>query len=115
MSDKICLIDKYLKELGFKEVEMSFIDSIAPYSATSLYAHRYDADAVWQLFGHVHSSPTGSGLDCNRLVHLFPYQYDVGVDNNNYTPISWEEVKKKIQHQIDGRGTISYKVYKLND
>lgn len=43
MSDKICLIDKYLKELGFKEVEMSFIDSIAPYSATSLYAHRYDA------------------------------------------------------------------------
>lgn len=33
----------YLKELGFKEVEMSFIDSIAPYSATSLYAHRYDA------------------------------------------------------------------------
>ena len=26
-----------------------------------------------------------------------------------------EEVKKKIQHQIDGRGTISYKVYKLND
>jgi hypothetical protein len=43
MSDKICLIDKYLKELGFKEVEMSFIDSIAPYLATSLYAHRYDA------------------------------------------------------------------------
>lgn len=78
-------------------------------------SYRNDADAVWQLFGHVHSSPAGSGLDCNRLVHLFPYQYDVGVDNNNYTPISWEEVKKKIQHQIDGRGTISYKVYKLND
>lgn len=76
---------------------------------------RNDADAVWQLFGHVHSGPTSSGLDCDRLVHLFPYQYDVGVDNNSYTPISWEEVKKKIQHQIDGRGTISYKVYKLND
>lgn len=62
-----------------------------------------------------HFGPTSSGLDCDRLVHLFPYQYDVGVDNNSYTPISWEEVKKKIQHQIDGRGTISYKVYKLND
>lgn len=49
------------------------------------------ADAVWQLFGHVHSGPTSSGLDCDRLVHLFPYQYDVGVDNNSYTPISWEE------------------------
>lgn len=78
-------------------------------------SYRNDADAVWQLFGHVHSGPTSSGLDCDRLVHLFPYQYDVGVDNNSYTPISWEEVKKKIQHQIDGRGTISYKVYKLND
>ena len=78
-------------------------------------SYRNDADAVWQLFGHVHSGPTSSGLDCDRLVHLFPYQYDVGVDNNSYTPISWEEVKKKIQHQIDGRGTISYKVYKIND
>lgn len=76
-------------------------------------SYRNDADAVWQLFGHVHSGPASSGLDCDRLVHLFPYQYDV--DNNSYTPISWEEVKKKIQHQIDGRGTISYKVYKLND
>lgn len=31
----------YIRE--WREVEMSFIDSIAPYSATSLYAHRYDA------------------------------------------------------------------------
>lgn len=30
----------------------------------------------------------------------FPYQYDVGVDNNNYTPISWEQVKDKINNQI---------------
>ena len=24
-------------------------------------------------------------------------QYDVGVDNNNYTPISWAEVKTKMK------------------
>lgn len=85
-------------------------------------SYRNDADAVWQLFGHVHSGPTSSGLDCDRLVHLFPYQYDVGVDNNNYTPISWTEVKEKIQHQIDEgveksvkEHTIPDEVYKLSD
>jgi calcineurin-like phosphoesterase family protein len=85
-------------------------------------SYRNDADAVWQLFGHVHSGPTSSGLDCGRLVHLFPYQYDVGVDNNNYTPISWTEVKEKIQHQIDEgveksvkEHTIPDEVYKLSD
>jgi calcineurin-like phosphoesterase family protein len=31
---------------------------------------------------------------------LFPRQYDVGVDNNNYTPISFAEVEVKIQEQI---------------
>lgn len=56
--------------------------------------------AVWQLFGHTHSSPNSSGLDDSRLVHLFPYQYDVGVDNNNYTPVSWEEVKAIIENQV---------------
>lgn len=58
-------------------------------------------NAVWQLFGHVHSGPNCTGLDCNRLNILFPYQYDVGVDNNNYTPISWQQVKDVINQQIE--------------
>lgn len=57
--------------------------------------------AVYQLFGHVHSGPNCEGADTNRLVNLFPYQYDVGVDNNNYTPVSWEQVKEIIQKQVD--------------
>lgn len=77
-----------------------------------------DENSVWQLFGHVHSGPHSGGLDCDRLGVLFPYQYDVGVDNNNYTPISWTEVKAKIQDQIDngillGEHTIPDEVYKL--
>lgn len=79
-----------------------------------------DENSVWQLFGHVHSGPRSGGLDCDRLGVLFPYQYDVGVDNNNYTPISWTEVKAKIQNQIDngikkptGEHTIPDEVYKL--
>ena len=55
---------------------------------------------TWQLFGHVHISSCMSGLDSPRLQMLFPRQYDVGVDNNNYTPISFEEVEVKILAQI---------------
>lgn len=56
---------------------------------------------VWQLFGHVHSGPNShTGLDHPRLQYLFPLQYDVGVDNNDYRPVSFAEVKAKIEDQI---------------
>lgn len=55
---------------------------------------------TWQLFGHVHTSACMFGLDSPRLQMLFPRQYDVGVDNNNYTPISFAEVEVKILAQI---------------
>jgi len=56
---------------------------------------------VWQLFGHVHSGPVSQGgLDIPRLRMLFPLQYDVGVDNNDYRPISFAQVRAKIQAQI---------------
>lgn len=56
---------------------------------------------VWQLFGHVHSGPTShTGLDHPRLKILFPLQYDVGVDNNDFRPVSFAEVKTKIELQI---------------
>ena len=56
--------------------------------------------ATWQLFGHVHSNPRSEeGLDHKRLVNCFPTQYDVGVDNNNFTPISFDEVSKIITNQ----------------
>ena len=58
-------------------------------------------DAVWQLFGHVHSSDQNkNGLDNQRLSMLFPTQYDVGVDNNNYTPVSFEQVNNIIETQM---------------
>ena len=66
------------------------------------YGGAYHGD--WQLFGHVHSGPMqhdGSvGLDTPRLKMLFPTQYDVGVDNNNYTPVSYAQVRAKIEKQI---------------
>lgn len=62
--------------------------------------YRDKAGLVYQLFGHVHTSPVSSGMDTERMKYLFPTQYDVGVDNNNFTPISWNEVNEKIQMQI---------------
>ena len=58
-------------------------------------------NGVWQLFGHVHSGPykKENSLDDLRLNMLLPGQYDVGVDNNNFTPISYMELKEKIKKE----------------
>ena len=60
--------------------------------------YRLPSDAVLQLHGHVHSGPNsnGKGKDDMRLALRFPYQYDVGVDNNNFMPVSWEQIKEII-------------------
>lgn len=65
------------------------------------YAGSYGSrkDMVYQLFGHVHSSDTCDNIDFPRMSHLFPTQYDVGVDNNNFTPISFTEVDAIIKKQ----------------
>jgi calcineurin-like phosphoesterase family protein len=38
--------------------------------------------------------------DFARIQYLMPYQYDVGVDKNNFTPLSFDEVKEKIDQQV---------------
>ena len=55
--------------------------------------YRNPEDTVWQLFGHVHSGPGSTGADVERLKYLFPTQYDVGVDNNDYKPVSFQQIK----------------------
>lgn len=61
-----------------------------------------ERSATWQLFGHVHSGGGNTtGYDLQRLVNLFPRQYDVGVDNNGYRPVSFNEVKSAIERQVN--------------
>lgn len=63
---------------------------------------RSDKEQTWQLFGHVHTHEGGiKGRDDERMQYLFPTQYDVGVDNNNFTPISWHEIDNIIKQQIE--------------
>ena len=61
-----------------------------------LYKNSYSI----QLFGHIHSGPNSTSEDISRSNMLYPTQYDVGVDNNNYFPVSWEEIKTIINNQI---------------
>lgn len=55
----------------------------------------YKENPIWHFYGHVH---TKNGVITNRDSWLQPnrYQYDVGVDNNNYVPVSFNEIKAKI-------------------
>lgn len=76
-------------------------------------SYRSEKGAVWQLFGHVHTCKiNNTGKDFERLQHLFPYQYDVGVDFNNFTPISYEEVRDKINYQVENGVTMLHWVEK---
>ena len=56
---------------------------------------------VWQLFGHVHTRKNNTGNDAGRLQYLYPTQYDVGVDNNGFAPVSFEQVKRLINKQFE--------------
>lgn len=60
-----------------------------------------ETTSAWQLFGHVHSGPLNqNGNDLVRLPYLMPRQYDVGVDNNDFRPVSYYKVQEIIKNQI---------------
>lgn len=48
----------------------------------------------YHLFGHSHSRKNNTGADATLIDKRPLPSYDVGVDNNNFTPISQEEVVK---------------------
>lgn len=56
----------------------------------------------WQLFGHLHTRniPEFGTFQ----THLFDKQYDVGVDNNDFTPVSFPELKQIIAQQSKDKG-----------
>lgn len=62
----------------------------------------YSNTPVFALHGHVHlNKVNNTGKDFDRMKMVLPNQYDVGVDFNDYKPISWEELHKKIYFQIE--------------
>jgi calcineurin-like phosphoesterase family protein len=65
---------------------------------------------VWQLFGHVHTRGNGQGKekDKQRLPLLMATQYDVGVDNNNYIPVSFYQIRDIISSRTTGQMQTSF-------
>lgn len=58
---------------------------------------------AWQLFGHIHSGKRNSkGADIPRMKYLFNSQYDVGVDNNNFSPLSYRELEWIMETKMNG-------------
>lgn len=52
-------------------------------------------DKYWNLHGHIHSGPNSTSTDF--INNTFKQsQYDVGVDNNDYSPVSYLQIKEKI-------------------
>ena len=59
------------------------------------FSNNFDHKVI-QLFGHIHSGPEGIGNVLPEGKTLQWNQYDVGVDNNNYTPVSWTQIKERM-------------------
>lgn len=79
-------------------------------------AGSYRKRPVWQLYGHVHTSPYLKGVDSERIDSIaMPCQYDVGVDNNHFTPLSYTEVKEIMKRRLDtGQAELRKKLEKYN-
>jgi len=54
------------------------------------YPLLYWGRGSYMLHGHVHSGPTSTA---NEVVPFHPMRYDIGVDNNEFTPISYHQLK----------------------
>ena len=59
------------------------------------WSHR-DKGAI-NLFGHIHSGPNSQCTVDMDLPLWKGSQYDVGVDNNNYAPIEYKDIIKKLK------------------
>lgn len=62
------------------------------------------------LSGHTHVGQLSSSVESYDTLNAMykPNQYDVGVDNNNFTPVSWAEVKNKVTAQIENNVNLMY-------
>lgn len=80
--------DKTVIVVDNAKVEVEGIEIIASHCPWSAYP------ADYQVFGHIHtlSDGTCNGIDSDVTVKLKTTQYDVGVDQNGYTPVSYNQL-----------------------
>lgn len=66
-------------------------------------------EGSWQLFGHLHTREIPEFKTLKTK--LFAQQYDVGVDGNGFRPVSFYEIKKIIEKQIQDESFKSSNYY----
>jgi calcineurin-like phosphoesterase family protein len=95
--DKNIPVDKFVEVIpGFLNVDMKDPDgdqriTLCHYPMLSWYHSHMGA---WQLFGHVHGK-------LNNSSKLMSSQLDVGIDSNNFTPVSYQDVKRIITKNLE--------------
>lgn len=94
--DRVTILDcdevtLFVKGLHIKEYYLSHCPMMT-------WPHR--DKGVPNFFGHIHSGPL-SNNDVDNDLPLWPLQYDVGVDNNNFTPIEVRDILQKINYGQD--------------
>lgn len=68
-----------------------------------------EKNPIIQCFGHIHMSKyKNTGTDVPRYEYLLPSQYDVGVDLNDFKPISFKELKERVDFQIQNKINCTY-------
>jgi calcineurin-like phosphoesterase family protein len=65
----------------------------------SHYPHMFWKKGFLHLHGHTHSGPNSTA---SEIVPEHPRRYDIGVDNNNYKPISYNELKILFTKKLGG-------------
>lgn len=113
LNGKICLIlgnhdTIHLNENVAQRFERVAFQMLLNVNGQKIYLNHFpflsytgETDYTWQLFGHIHSYQQGSQLiDNQRLTLLRPNQYDVGVDNNNFTPISYQQIEEIMKKRM---------------
>lgn len=84
--------DKALR-VGFREVydlkTIKMVDNTITLCHFPMYSWSRSHYGAWHLHGHNHNYP----------IDFHPYRYNVGVDVNGFTPVSYDEIKVIFDNQ----------------
>jgi calcineurin-like phosphoesterase family protein len=97
--DRIDLMTENEKLISVQDKAMIEVDSI------KIYAEHYPCAAFngdYHIYGHIHTLSDGIcyGMDAEALGAMKKTTYDVGVDQNNYTPVSYWQLCDIIRKQM---------------
>jgi calcineurin-like phosphoesterase family protein len=98
--DIIELLTSNEKLISVQDKAMIEVDSI------KIYAEHYPCAAFngdYHVYGHVHTLSDGIcyGMDADALKAMKRVTYDVGVDQNNYTPVSYWQLCDIIRKRLN--------------